>query len=146
MCILGCEVFSATNGPNDSCAGLASGRGDADSGAGCPRTPARRSRTAARARMICRGRNRLLLSPCRWFRPQRPPLPGRGTPPVGDLESRPFWNLLPCSAKAKGPLAELQLAKNEKFEESIADEKSTQYSSACICGEKLREQDQRFLI
>src|ERR1019366_10282094 len=58
-------------------------------------TPAGRIMSAARAREICWGRNRLLLSPCRWFRPQLPPLPdfgelsraGRGTPPVGVWES-----------------------------------------------------------
>jgi hypothetical protein len=82
------EASAESGGPINSSAGLVSERENADSGAGCPRTPAGRRRTAARARVICRGRNPLFLSPSRRFRPRRPPLPGQGTPPVGGWGSR----------------------------------------------------------
>ena len=63
---------------------------------------------------MCWGRNPLLLSPCRWFRPQLPPLPGQGTPPVGGLGSGPFRLQLRCSAKRDLPFAESQLVKKTR--------------------------------
>ena len=58
--ILNSSIFAARNGPVDSCAGSVSGRKEiAGMGSGCPHTPARRRKTAARAREICWGRNLL---------------------------------------------------------------------------------------
>ena len=59
--ILNSNVFAERNGPVGSRAGSVSGRKEsADMRAGCPHTPAGRSRAAARAGKICRGR--ILLS------------------------------------------------------------------------------------
>jgi hypothetical protein len=123
--MLNSKVFAERNGPVDSYTGSVSGRKEiAAMGTGCPHTPARRKRTAARAEKICWGRNRLFLSPSRGFLPQFPPPPGQRTPPGGGLESRTFRHQLRCSAKRDAPFAESQLAtKNEKFEDSIADGK-----------------------
>src|ERR1019366_7431749 len=99
----------------------------ADMGAGCPHIPARRARTAARARKICWGRNqfdcahrrRLSLSQGRWFRPQRPPLPRQGTPPEAGLGSTTFRQrsrYLEGRQKSFSP--QENSSKNEKFEDN----------------------------
>src|ERR1019366_5215005 len=56
-------------------------------GACCPHTPCPESKDASRREYICWGRNRLLLSPCRGFRPQLPPLPWRGMPKSSGIRS-----------------------------------------------------------
>src|ERR1019366_7889365 len=98
------------------------GREDADMGACCPHTRCPEDKDASRRECNCWGRNRLLFSPSRGFRPQLPPLPRQGTPPVAGLESRLFLNLIAVFGERERSACCIKTRqKHEKFEDSILD-------------------------